>query len=178
MASFMGIYKSCKCLPDESTGGSSDGTSTEGSAAKSTDGSSDGTSTDTSPASNTPGLRGFSESMYFSMTTQTTVGCAGSQHAHAWRVARAIARARCAFLENTRWRRYGDITVDKDKPWCIVAVSTQARARPHRATPERHRRRAAVTAHVCSRADVVGEIDSARSDRRQVERLRERRSAE
>ncbi len=163
MTIFMGIYKSGECLPgeqkpaDQSTGGSSDG----------------GTSTDTSPVSNAPGLRGFSESMYFSMTTQTTVGCAGAQHAHAWRVARAIARARCAFLENARWRRYGDITVDKDKPWCIVAVSTQARARPHRATPERHRRRAAVTAHVCSRADVVGETDSARSDRRQG-RLRER----
>ena len=148
MVIFMGIYKGLECLPDE----------------KSKDQSS-GDSTDTSTDSKDPGLRGWSESMYFAMTTQTTVGCAGAQHAHAWRVARAIARARCAFLDNTRWRRYGDITVNKDMPWCIVAVSTQARARPHRATPERHRRRAAVTAHVCSRADVVGEIDYARSDR-------------
>ena len=29
-------------------------------------------------------LRGWSESMYFALTTQTTVGCAGAQHAHIW----------------------------------------------------------------------------------------------
>ena len=56
-------------------------------------------------------LRGWSESMYFALTTQTTVGCAGAQQAHAWRVARAIARARCAFLENPHsltqiWRHH------------------------------------------------------------------------
>ena len=88
MITFMAIYSSCGCFPDKKTADSEKGSG---------DDSSGDDSTDSEP-------RSVGESMYFALTTQTTVGCAGAQHAHAWRVARAIARARCAFLERIHTR--------------------------------------------------------------------------
>ena len=127
MATFMFVYMGLECLPAEKSTDQSPPSppssppsppsspppsppSSGVSADTSTDSKED-SNEDSNEGSKDAELRGWSESIYFAITTQTTVGCAGAEHEHAWRVARAIARARCAFLENSHsltqiWRHH------------------------------------------------------------------------